>query len=99
ETLKIFLDNTTGHLYERRTFIRTSKEMFAPGEQELENLKAAVFELKAALAWERTQKVRLLEELGRYHGEIKRLQDRMTDLELQAGESRHESDASGETMR
>jgi len=98
ETLKILLDNTTGHLYERRTFIRTSKEMFAPGEQELENLKAAVFELKAALTWERTQKVRLLEELGRYHGEIKRLQDRLTDLELQLAEGKHASAPSGSAM-
>jgi len=72
--------------------------MFAPGEQELENLKAAVFELKAALTWERTQKVRLLEELGRYRGEIKRLQDRLTDLELQLAERKHESAPSGSTM-
>ncbi len=72
--------------------------MFAPDEQELENLKAAVFELKAALTWERTQKVRLLEELGRYHGEIKRLQDRLTDLELQLAEGKHESAPSGSTM-
>src|SRR3989442_12663814 len=72
--------------------------MFAPGEQELENLKAAVFELKAALTWERTQKVRLLEELGRYHGEIKRLQDRLTDLELQLAEGKHASAPSGSAM-
>ena len=72
--------------------------MFAPGDQELENLKAAVFELKAALTWERTQKVRLLEELGRYHGEIKRLQDRLTDLELQLAEGKHASAPSGSAM-
>jgi predicted nuclease with TOPRIM domain len=72
--------------------------MFTPGEQDLENLKAAVIELKAALTWERTQKVRLLEELGRYHGEIKRLQDRLTDLELQLAESKQASAPKGSAM-
>ena len=64
--------------------------MSVASEQELEYLRAQVTELTATLRWERTQKERLLEELGRYHGEIRRLQDRLTDLELQLAESKHE---------
>jgi uncharacterized coiled-coil protein SlyX len=60
--------------------------MSVAGEQELEYLRAQVTELTAALRWERTQKERLLEELGRYHGEIKRLEGRLTDLELRFAE-------------
>ena len=42
-------------------------------------------------AIERTQKERLLEELDRYQREIKRLHDRLIDLELQIAERKHVS--------
>ncbi len=64
--------------------------MSVAGEQELEYLRAQVTELTAIVRWERTQKERLLEELGGYHREIRRLQDRLTDLELQLAERKHE---------
>ena len=64
--------------------------MSVAGEQEVEHLRAQVTELSATLRWERTQKERLLEELGRCQGEIRRLQDRLTDLELQLAERKHE---------
>ena len=65
--------------------------MFTSDAHELENLRAKVIELNAALRWEHTQKVQLLEEVGRDHGEIRRLQDRLSDLELQLAERKHES--------
>jgi len=65
--------------------------MFTSDAQELENLRAKILELNAVLRWEQTQKVRLLDEVSRYHGEIRRLQDMLTDLELQLAERKHES--------
>ena len=53
---------------------------------ELEILRAEFIGLNRALTWERTQKERLFEELDRYQREIKRLHDRLTDLELQMAE-------------
>ena len=65
--------------------------MFTSDAQELDNLRAKILELNAVLRWEQTQKVRLLDEVSRYHGEIRRLQDMLTDLELQLAERKHES--------
>ena len=65
--------------------------MTASGNLELEILRAEVIGLNRALSWERTQKERLLEELYRYQGEIKRLHDRLIDLELQIAERKHVS--------
>ncbi len=63
-----------------------------PGEHELvETLRAQVDELKFALLWERTQKERLLEEQSGFRREIRRLQNMVTDLELQLAERKHES--------
>ena len=61
-----------------------------PGEYELEALRAKVNELKFAVQWERTQKERLLEEQSEFRREIKRLQDRVADLELQITEKSHD---------
>jgi chromosome segregation ATPase len=61
-----------------------------PGEQELESLRAQVHELKFAVQWERTQKEQLLEEQSEFRREIKRLQDRVADLELQSTEKSHD---------
>jgi chromosome segregation ATPase len=61
-----------------------------PGEHELEALRAQVHELKFALQWERTQKELLLEEQSEFRREIKRFQDRVTDLELQITEKSHD---------
>jgi chromosome segregation ATPase len=61
-----------------------------PGEQELEILRVQVNEAKFALQWERTQKERLLEEQSEFRREIKRLQDRVADLELQITEKSHD---------
>jgi len=63
--------------------------MSASGKLELEILRVEVIGLNRALSWERTQKERLLEELDRYQREIKRLHDRLTDLELQIAERKH----------
>jgi len=60
--------------------------MSASGKLELEILRVEVIGLNRALSWERTQKERLLEELDRYRRDIKRLHDRLTDLELQIAE-------------
>jgi chromosome segregation ATPase len=60
------------------------------GEHELEILRAQVHEAKFALQWERTQKERLLEEQSEFRREIKRLQDRVADLELQITEKSHD---------
>jgi len=60
------------------------------GEHELEPLRAQVNELKFALQWERTQKDQLLEEQSRFRREIKRLQDRVTEVERQLAEKSHE---------
>jgi len=60
------------------------------GEHELEALRVQVNELKFALQWERTQKERLLEEQSGFRREIKRLHDRVTDLELQSTEKNHD---------
>ena len=65
--------------------------MSASGKLELEILRVEVIGLNRALSWERTQKERLLEELDRYQREIKRLHDRLTDLELQIAERKHVS--------
>ena len=65
--------------------------MSASGKLEFEILRAEVIGLNRALSWERTQKERLLEELDRYQREIKRLHDRLTDLELQIAERKHVS--------
>ncbi len=63
-----------------------------PGEHELvETLRAQVHELKFALLWERTQKERLLEEQSGFRREIRLLQNRVTDLELQLADRKHES--------
>jgi chromosome segregation ATPase len=61
-----------------------------PGEHELESLRAQVHELKFAVQWERTQKEQLLEEQSEFRREIKRLQDRVADLELQSTEKSHD---------
>jgi hypothetical protein len=61
-----------------------------PGEYELETMRALVTKLTFALQWERTQKERLLEEQSEYRREVKRLQDRMADLELQITEKSHD---------
>ena len=63
----------------------------ASGKLEFEILRAEVIGLNRALSWERTQKERLLEELDRYQREIKRLHDRLIDLELQIAERKHVS--------
>ena len=60
------------------------------GEHELEPLRAQVHELKVALQWERTQKEQLLEEQSGFRREIKRLQDRVTEVEQQLAEKNHE---------
>ena len=60
------------------------------GEHELEALRVQVNELKFALQWERTQKERLLEEQSGFRREIKRLQDRVTEVERQLAEKSHE---------
>jgi len=60
------------------------------GDHELEALRVQVNELKFALQWERTQKERLLEEQSEFRREIKRLQDRVADLELQITEKSHD---------
>jgi len=60
--------------------------MSASGKLELEILRVEVIGLNRALSWERTQKERLLEELDRYRRDIKRLHDRLSDLELQIAE-------------
>ena len=65
--------------------------MSASGKLEFEILRAEVIGLNRALSWERTQKERLLEELDRYQREIKRLHDRLIDLELQIAERKHVS--------
>ena len=65
--------------------------MSASGKLEFEILRAEVIGLNRALSWERTQKARLLEELDRYQREIKRLHDRLTDLELHIAERKHVS--------
>jgi hypothetical protein len=63
-----------------------------PVEHELvETLRALSTKLTFALQWERTQKERLLEEQSEFRSELRRLQDRVTDLELQLAERRHES--------
>jgi hypothetical protein len=67
-----------------------SEETSMPGEHEQEALRAQVNELKFALQWERTQKDQLLEEQSRFRREIKRLQDRVADLELQLTEKSHD---------
>ncbi len=64
--------------------------MSVAGEQELKYLRAQVTELTAIVRWERTQKERLLEEMGGHHREIRRLQDRLTDLEFQLAERKPE---------
>jgi hypothetical protein len=61
-----------------------------PGEHEPEVLRTQVSELKFALQWERTQKERLLEEQSGFRREIKRLQDRVADLEVQIIEKSHD---------
>jgi peptidoglycan hydrolase CwlO-like protein len=63
--------------------------MSASGKLELEILRAEVIGLNRALTWEQTQKERLLDELDRYQREIKRLHDRLTELELQIAERKH----------
>jgi len=67
-----------------------SQETAMLGEHELEPLKAQVHELKVALQWERTQKEQLLEEQSGFRREIKRLQDRVTEVERQLAEKSHE---------
>jgi len=74
-----------------QTSSKRPKEMSASGKLEFEILRAEVIGLNRALSWERTQKERLLEELDRYQREIKRLHDRLIDLELQIAERKHVS--------
>jgi len=63
--------------------------MSASGKLELEILRAEVIGLNRALTWEQTQKGLLLDEVDRYQREIKRLHDRLTELERQIAERKH----------
>jgi chromosome segregation ATPase len=65
--------------------------MSTSGKLELEILRAEVIGLNRTLTWEQTQKGRLLDEVDRYQREIKRLHDRLTELELQIAEKKHVS--------
>jgi hypothetical protein len=66
--------------------------MSTSGKLELEILRAEVIGLNRTLTWEQTQKGRLLDEVDRYQREIKRLHDRLTELELQIAERKHVSE-------